>query len=135
MRHNKPGLMLDKLLSRYPGEQTIIHPLLSTGYGPSKDKNGSSGRKATLPGALDSGPNLPRPQYRVDCTGEEKLSWLGKMDSSSLKAKIAASIVAISSIHLLKVFMNAPNTDNEKMMCPEELLVQPVVSAQYCLCD
>jgi len=36
---------------------------------------------------------------------EEKLSWLGKMDSSSLKAKIAASIVAISSIHLLKVFM------------------------------
>lgn len=37
--------------------------------------------------------------------GEEKLAWLGKMDSSSLKAKIAASIVAISSIHLLKVFM------------------------------
>ena len=37
--------------------------------------------------------------------GEERLVWLGKMDSSSLKAKIAASIVAISSIHLLKVFM------------------------------
>lgn len=37
--------------------------------------------------------------------GEEKLSWLGKMDSGSLKAKIAASIVAISSIHLLKKFM------------------------------
>ncbi len=37
--------------------------------------------------------------------GEEKLGWLGKMDSSSLKAKIAASIVAISSIHLLKQFM------------------------------
>ncbi len=36
---------------------------------------------------------------------EEKLGWLGKMDSSSLKAKIAASIVAISSIHLLKKFM------------------------------
>src|SRR5690606_14314178 len=29
--------------------------------------------------------------------GEEKLGWLGTMDSSSLKAKIAASIVAISS--------------------------------------
>src|SRR3989344_4030194 len=39
--------------------------------------------------------------------GTEKLSWLGKMDSSSLKMKVAASIVAISSIHLLKVFMNA----------------------------
>lgn len=36
---------------------------------------------------------------------EEKLGWLGTMDSSSLKAKIAASIVAISSIHLLKKFM------------------------------
>jgi len=47
--------------------------------------------------------------------GEEKLSWLGKMDSSSLKAKIAASIVAISSIHLLKVFMNAENIDNGKI--------------------
>jgi uncharacterized protein (TIGR00645 family) len=42
---------------------------------------------------------------------KEKLSWLGKMDSSSLKGKIAASIVAISSIHLLKVFMNVPNTE------------------------
>ena len=48
--------------------------------------------------------------------GTEKLSWLGKMDSSSLKMKVAASIVAISSIHLLKVFMNAQNIDNSKLM-------------------
>lgn len=48
--------------------------------------------------------------------GQEKLSWLGKMDSSSLKMKVAASIVAISSIHLLKVFMNAQNIPNDKMM-------------------
>lgn len=40
---------------------------------------------------------------------EEKLSWLGKMDSGSLKNKVAASIVAISSIHLLKVFMEIEN--------------------------
>jgi uncharacterized protein (TIGR00645 family) len=44
---------------------------------------------------------------------EEKLSWLGKMDSSSLKMKIAASIVAISSIHLLKVFMNVSNASTD----------------------
>lgn len=44
---------------------------------------------------------------------EEKLSWLGKMDSSSLKMKIAASIVAISSIHLLKVFMNVSNATTD----------------------
>lgn len=48
--------------------------------------------------------------------GEEKLGWLGTMDSSSLKAKIAASIVAISSIHLLKMFMEAQNIDNTKLM-------------------
>ena len=36
----------------------------------------------------------------------EKLSWLGKLDSGSLKQKVAASIVAISSIHLLQKFMN-----------------------------
>jgi uncharacterized protein (TIGR00645 family) len=46
----------------------------------------------------------------------EKLSWLGKMDSGSLKNKVAASIVAISSIHLLKVFMNAENISNDKIM-------------------
>ncbi|HSX88302.1 MAG TPA: TIGR00645 family protein [Pseudomonas sp.] len=47
--------------------------------------------------------------------GKEKLSWLGKMDSGSLKMKVAASIVAISSIHLLKVFMNAQNIDVEHL--------------------
>lgn len=60
---------------------------------------------------------------------EEKLSWLGKMDSSSLKAKIAASIVAISSIHLLKIFMNAQNIDNEKMLWYVVLHITFVVSA------
>jgi uncharacterized protein (TIGR00645 family) len=47
--------------------------------------------------------------------GKEKLSWLGKMDSGSLKMKVAASIVAISSIHLLKVFMNAENIEAEHL--------------------
>ncbi len=47
--------------------------------------------------------------------GSEKLSWLGKMDSGSLKAKVAASIVAISSIHLLKVFMNVESIDTDRL--------------------
>lgn len=54
-------------------------------------------------------------QLNID-ENEEKLSWLGTMDSSSLKAKIAASIVAISSIHLLKIFMNAEKIDNDKLL-------------------
>ena len=47
--------------------------------------------------------------------GKEKLAWLGKLDSGSLKQKVAASIVAISSIHLLKAFMNAQQIDNDKL--------------------
>jgi len=46
----------------------------------------------------------------------EKLGWLGKMDSTSLKNKVAASIVAISSIHLLKIFMDAENIANDKIL-------------------
>jgi uncharacterized protein (TIGR00645 family) len=48
--------------------------------------------------------------------GREKLSWLGKMDAGSLKNKVAASIVAISSIHLLRVFMDARNIPDNKLM-------------------
>lgn len=48
--------------------------------------------------------------------GAEKLDWLGKLDTGSLKNKVAASIVAISSIHLLKVFMNAENINNDKLL-------------------
>lgn len=49
----------------------------------------------------------------LDTKGGEsdKLAWLGKMDASSLKMKVAASIVAISSIHLLRMFMNITNVD------------------------
>jgi len=48
--------------------------------------------------------------------GKEKLAWLGKLDSGSLKQKVAAAIVAISSIHLLKKFMNAEAIENDKLM-------------------
>ena len=44
--------------------------------------------------------------------GKEKLSWLGKMDATSLKNKV----VAISSIHLLRVFMDAKNVPDNKLM-------------------
>jgi uncharacterized protein (TIGR00645 family) len=47
--------------------------------------------------------------------GKEKLQWLGKLDSGSLKQKVAASIVAISSIHLLKAFMNAQQIPDNKL--------------------
>jgi uncharacterized protein (TIGR00645 family) len=49
-------------------------------------------------------------------SNKEKLNWLGKMDATSLKNKVAASIVAISSIHLLRVFMDAKNVPDNKLM-------------------
>lgn len=52
----------------------------------------------------------------LDIGGSEKLSWLGKMDAGSLKNKVAASIVAISSIHLLRVFMDIKAIANDKLM-------------------
>jgi uncharacterized protein (TIGR00645 family) len=46
----------------------------------------------------------------------ESLDWLGKLDSGTLKLKVAASIVAISSIHLLRIFMEARDVPNDKIM-------------------
>jgi uncharacterized protein (TIGR00645 family) len=46
----------------------------------------------------------------------EELSWLGKIDASSLKIKVASTIVAISSIHLLQVFLNADKFSDSKLM-------------------
>jgi len=54
---------------------------------------------------------------KIDLDNEtDKLDWLGKLDSGSLKQKVAASIVAISSIHLLKKFMAAEDIADEKLM-------------------
>ncbi len=59
----------------------------------------------------------------------EKLEWLGSHDYGSLKMKVASSIVAISSIHLLKVFMNIETTDNDKIMWYVLIHLTMVVSA------
>ena len=59
----------------------------------------------------------------------EKLGWLGTHDYASLKMKVAASIVAISSIELLKVFMNIPNIDNDKLLWYVAIHLTLVISA------
>lgn len=67
---------------------------------------------------------------RLDLHGhEDKLGWLGKLDSNSLKNKVAASIVAISSIHLLKVFMNAETIPSDKIKWYLLIHITFVVSA------
>jgi len=42
---------------------------------------------------------------------EDRPEWQGKVDFSGLKMKLVASIVAISSIHLLKIFMDVGKYD------------------------
>jgi uncharacterized protein (TIGR00645 family) len=60
---------------------------------------------------------------------KEKPSWLGKLDAGTLKIKVAASIVAISSIHLLKAFMNVEHYANDKVMWLVIIHLAFVVSA------
>ncbi|MCP5328202.1 MAG: TIGR00645 family protein [Steroidobacteraceae bacterium] len=67
---------------------------------------------------------------RIDIgPGGDTLGWLGKLDSGTLKLKVAASIVAISSIHLLRIFMNASQVANDKLMWYVILHLTFVVSA------
>ncbi len=65
----------------------------------------------------------------IDAKGTDTLGWLGKMDSGTLKLKVAVSIVAISSIHLLRVFMKVETTDNDKIKWYVLLHMAFVVSA------
>jgi uncharacterized protein (TIGR00645 family) len=67
---------------------------------------------------------------RLDISEDtEKLDWLGSHDYGSLKMKVASSIVAISSIHLLKVFMNIETTANDKIMWYVLIHLTMVISA------
>lgn len=61
--------------------------------------------------------------------GTEKLDWLGTHDYGSLKMKVAGSIVAISSIHLLKIFMNIQQTQNDKILWYVVIHITLVISA------
>jgi uncharacterized protein (TIGR00645 family) len=65
---------------------------------------------------------------RFDDTDAD-VSFLGKLDSGSLKIKVASSIVAISSIHLLQVFLNVQQYTDAKLMWLTLMHLAFVVSA------
>ncbi len=60
---------------------------------------------------------------------EKDVSFLGKLDSGSLKIKVASSIVAISSIHLLQVFLNVQQYTDSRLMWLTLMHLAFVVSA------
>ena len=46
----------------------------------------------------------------------DRPEWMGTLDFSGLKIKLIASIVAISGIHLLKIFMNVKDYTGDQLM-------------------
>lgn len=46
----------------------------------------------------------------------DRPEWMGTLDFSGLKIKLIASIVAISGIHLLKIFMNLSNYTETQLL-------------------
>lgn len=46
---------------------------------------------------------------------EDKPDWLQRVDAGTMKVKLAASLVGISAIHLLKSFINIGNKDAEQV--------------------
>lgn len=47
---------------------------------------------------------------------EDKPEWLDKIDAGTLKIKLAGSLVGVSGIHLLQVFINIKNHESEHVM-------------------
>ncbi|HNI10688.1 MAG TPA: TIGR00645 family protein [bacterium] len=47
---------------------------------------------------------------------EDKPEWLQKVDAGTLKVKLAGSLVGVSGIHLLQVFINIKNHSSEQVM-------------------
>ena len=61
--------------------------------------------------------------------GQSEVSWVAKLGTGSLKIKVASSIVAISSIHLLSLFMDVQQIENSKLMWATLIHLAFVVSA------
>lgn len=52
----------------------------------------------------------------VDDNGKSKIEWVSNLDPGNLKLKVALAIIAISSIHLLQMFMNISSLDDRTLM-------------------
>jgi uncharacterized protein (TIGR00645 family) len=67
---------------------------------------------------------------RIDqAAANAEIGWLGKLDAGSLKIKVASSIVAISSIHLLQVFLNIQSYATSQLLWATLMHLTFVVSA------
>lgn len=61
----------------------------------------------------------------------DRPSWMGKVDFSGLKMKLIASIVAISGIHLLKVFMEIGKKGAEAAVTESQIFWMVVIHLTF----
>jgi uncharacterized protein (TIGR00645 family) len=67
---------------------------------------------------------------RLDLQGHpDQPEWLSHVNAGVLKVKLATAIIGISSIHLLKTFINAPSLDDKTLMWQTLIHLAFVVSA------
>jgi uncharacterized protein (TIGR00645 family) len=62
---------------------------------------------------------------------EDEVHWLGQIDAGSLKIKVASTIVAISSIHLLQVFLNVTIYTPSQLFWYTTIHIAFIVSALF----
>jgi uncharacterized protein (TIGR00645 family) len=60
-----------------------------------------------------------------------RITWISQLDPGSLKIKVASAIVAISSIHLLQIFMNAANFTNDDIYWKVVIHIVFIASALF----
>lgn len=61
----------------------------------------------------------------------DAVHWLGQIDAGSLKVKIASTIVAISSIHLLQAFLNVTTHTEQHLFWYTAIHVTFIASALF----
>lgn len=66
---------------------------------------------------------------KLSVVSEDRPSWLGKLDASGLKQKVFNSIVAISAIQLLRVFLQAGQASEKELWASSAIHVVFVLSA------
>ena len=67
---------------------------------------------------------------RLDLEGHrDQPEWLSHVNASVLKVKLATAIIGISSIHLLKTFINAANYDEKVLMAQTGIHITFLLSA------
>lgn len=64
-------------------------------------------------------------------TENTRITWISQLDPGSLKIKVASAIVAISSIHLLQIFMNAGSYTNDDIYWKVVIHVVFIASALF----